>query len=243
MTDARLKGEWLTDPRFDGMTDRQWRVFTSALMWSAEQGTDGRILRRHLKMLHPEGEDQSAVDALCDLGLMVRTDEGVEFIGWADRRQLNQSTAAQVESYKATSRAKQQRYRDRHRAGTPGADPEDVREAGVTGNVYAVRDAGTSPGHVGPPVLVQEMGAGKPTYPVDVTGNAPSPYCSRHPSGTTEPCAPCGHARRAFEEALKARATAPMTTVSPGSRCTPGRHKLVPDGSCLLCDIRPGEAA
>lgn len=34
-----------------------------------------------------------------------------------------------------------------------------------------------------------------------------------------------------------------MVTVRPGEHCAPHAHRLLPDGTCLRCDIRPGEAA
>ena len=68
MTDARLPGRWLTDPHLEALSDRLWRVHTGALMWSAEQGTDGLLPRRTLRLLHPEIATLDDAQALVDHG-------------------------------------------------------------------------------------------------------------------------------------------------------------------------------
>ena len=60
MVDARLPAEWLGLPRFDGLSDRAWRILTGAIMWSNAHGTDGEIPDRYTRMLHPDGDDQDA---------------------------------------------------------------------------------------------------------------------------------------------------------------------------------------
>lgn len=37
--------------------------------------------------------------------------------------------------------------------------------------------------------------------------------------------------------------TTTMVTVQPGVRCAPGEHRLLPDGTCMNCDIRAEGAA
>lgn len=61
MADARLRAEWLGQMRFDDLSDAAWRVFTSALMWSIGNGTDGVIPRRYLRYLHPDGVIEESV--------------------------------------------------------------------------------------------------------------------------------------------------------------------------------------
>ena len=111
MTDARLRGEWLGLMKFDDLSDTAWRVFTGGLMWSAEQGTDGFIPRRYFKALHPAGEIPSAVKELEAAEVWTLTEKGAQFIDWAGV--LGQSTSEQVEAYKANSRERQRRYRER----------------------------------------------------------------------------------------------------------------------------------
>lgn len=111
MTDARLRGSWLGKILFDDLSDPAWRVFTSALMWCAEQGTDGRIPARYLRQLHPSGEHAEAFAELARVGIWKRTPEGYELIDWSG--DLGQSTAEQVERYRANNRERVARSRAR----------------------------------------------------------------------------------------------------------------------------------
>ena len=63
MTDARLPSRWLTDPDLDALTDRAWRVHTSALMWSAEQGTDAMEREKAFLFASEKGRRLAAIDA------------------------------------------------------------------------------------------------------------------------------------------------------------------------------------
>lgn len=68
-----------------------------------------------------------------------------------------------------------------------------------------------------------------------------SPFCSKHPTGTDEPCRPCGTARTAYELAQKAERSKPTSepfTVLPGTICLEGMHVLLPDGTCTRCEYR-----
>lgn len=132
MTDARLPGRWLGKILFDDLSDPAWRVFTSALMWCAEQGTDGRVPSRYLRQLHPSGEHAAAFAELARAGVWKRTPDGYELIDWSG--DLGQSTAEQVERYRANNRERVARSRARAleraktRAEDAGADePVDER--------------------------------------------------------------------------------------------------------------------
>lgn len=122
MTDARLRGEWLGNLEFDLLSDRAWRVFTGALMWCAQNGTDGFIPDRYHNRLHPDGanlETRKAEKELTDAGLWEKTrhqplGKGYQLIDWDGF--LGQSTAEQVETYKANARERQRRYRERERS-------------------------------------------------------------------------------------------------------------------------------
>lgn len=113
MADARIKGEWLNSMRFDSLTDTTWRVFTGALMWSAENGTDGFIPTRYLRMLHPDGEQPAAFTQMEAAGLCQKTPTGYQFDDWDGG--LGQSTSAQIEAYKANARKRARDYRERER--------------------------------------------------------------------------------------------------------------------------------
>ena len=69
MTDARLPGRWLMNMKIAALSDRAWRVFTSALMWSTEQGTDGEIPPLALRFLYPADIPPSVIDELVNADL------------------------------------------------------------------------------------------------------------------------------------------------------------------------------
>lgn len=114
MTDARLKSEWLNAMRFDALTDAAWRVFTGALMWSVDNGTDGAIPTRYLRMLHPDGAKPDAFAEIEKAGLWVATKDGFQLDDWDGA--LGQSTAAQVAAYKENAMKRARAYRERERA-------------------------------------------------------------------------------------------------------------------------------
>jgi hypothetical protein len=117
MTDARLPSRWLTDPALEALSDRLWRIHTAALMWSAEQGTDGRMPPRTLRLLHPDGATASDADELVAAELWRTTSDGYEVIDWG----RTQSLAADVEATRAANRERQARHRARAAAAAPAA--------------------------------------------------------------------------------------------------------------------------
>lgn len=222
MADARLRGAWLGKMRFDDLSDTAWRVFTSALMWSVEQGTDGVIPSRYLKQLHPDGEQPSAIDDLVTAGIAERTDKGLELIDWAG--ELGQSTAAQVEEYKRNARERQRRRRGRLTEVTSEGAGVGDRSAGR--DDFAPRDVTRDiPRDVGP-------GPGKGSRKEE------SRSCAKHPGGTDEPCGPCRDARLRFDakaEADKQRATVSGIVTQPDCPKHPNYpHPSLPHG-CPRC--------
>ena len=113
MTDARLRGEWLNSLRYDDLSDAAWRVFTGALMWSAENGTNGLVPDRYMKMLHPDGTKPEASLELLNGGFWSKSAAGYQLTDWDG--QLGQSSAEQVETYKANARNRQRSYREKER--------------------------------------------------------------------------------------------------------------------------------
>lgn len=114
MTDARLRGEWLTAPAHDGLTDAAYRVLHNALMHSAEQGTDGAIAMRELRFLYPGVLEPSLLDELERAGFWERTQAGYQLLGWST--DLGQSTAAEVSEYRQKARERQRKRRNAVRA-------------------------------------------------------------------------------------------------------------------------------
>lgn len=113
MTDARLPGRWLMNTQIMGLSDRAWRVFTSALMWSTEQGTDGAIPRIAMRLLHPEDIPAETLDELEHAGLIQRDGEGgMRVLDWG----RTQSTAAEIEQGREHARQRKRRQRERDAA-------------------------------------------------------------------------------------------------------------------------------
>ncbi|PZF12094.1 hypothetical protein DEJ25_09715 [Curtobacterium sp. MCPF17_011] len=138
--------------RFDELTDTSWRIFTAALMWSNENGTDGFIPTRYLKMLHPDGEKQEAIDDLEALKFWERQEDGYLLRDWAGA--LGQSTSTEVDTYKANARERQRRWRERERQKTAKrvgfnnseSDVTRYETSDVTQNVGTGTGTGTGTG-------------------------------------------------------------------------------------------------
>jgi hypothetical protein len=118
MTDARMPGHWLFDPTMDGLSDRAWRTFVGALMWSAEQGTDGQLPTRSLRHLYPDGVDEATATELVEAGRWKRMPSGYLVVDWG----RTQSLAADVEKQRLRNRINVKAYRDRATGRTPVAD-------------------------------------------------------------------------------------------------------------------------
>lgn len=113
MTDARLPSGWLGSIRFDSLSDCAWRVFTGALMWSVEQGTDGLIPTRYLRTLHPDGEQPGAYAELVAAHLWIACPTGFQLLDWSG--DLGQSSAQEIATYKENARNRQRRWREEQR--------------------------------------------------------------------------------------------------------------------------------
>ena len=147
MTDARLRGEWVNAIKFDGLSDVAWRAFTGALMWSAENGTDGHIPQRYLKRLHPDGERPAAFDELVSNGIWERSADGFMLVDWDGA--MGQSSALQVETYKANWRKRQSAFREKTRrnlAVSIGFEPDSPTPATRDVTSSVTRDVGKGKG-------------------------------------------------------------------------------------------------
>ena len=135
MTDGRIPGKWMNEPRFIEMNADTWTVFSKAIAWSNEAGTDGLIKWRYLSLLHPDGEQPKAHQELAEMRLWTKTPIGYQLLDWnkpAHQGGLGQATSEQVQTYKERKRRNQQEYRDR-KAAEGGGD--DGPNGGVTGHV------------------------------------------------------------------------------------------------------------
>jgi hypothetical protein len=123
MTDTRLPDKWLLNPDLDNLSHGAWRLFTRALMFCNQQGTDGEILALYMRHIYPWGEYSDYVQELAVIGWMEITDKGFVIPGWQEK---GQSTAAQVEHWLAQSRERQQRSRDKKKGSTAPQPTGDV---------------------------------------------------------------------------------------------------------------------
>lgn len=114
MTDSRLPGRWLTDIRFEQLSDRAWRTFCGSLMWSNEQGTDGRVPDAAMKYLHPQGVDAETRKELQAAALWRPDKGGIHVPDWVSK--MGQESASTVEAKREGNRIRQQRKRDADRA-------------------------------------------------------------------------------------------------------------------------------
>jgi hypothetical protein len=74
MTDTRLPDRWLTDRRIQRLTDRAYRAFFNALMWSVANRTDGIIEPEDLALI--PGFTPCVEDELVAAGVWIERNEG-----------------------------------------------------------------------------------------------------------------------------------------------------------------------
>ena len=250
MVDARLSADWLGSIRFDDLSDRAFRIFAGALMWSNKHGTDGHVPTRYTRYLHPDGTDLDAFTELEDAGLWAAVDDGFQLVGWSS--ELHQSTAAEVEKYRESARQRQRAYRERQKDSVHGALGQTSERSGPLRDV--TRDGnGRLREHVGKGsriIRAHELESAE-AYATgnterDVTRHAPnpgfppSPFCAEHPHGTLEPCGACARARVMFSSQVR---PAGATDASRAWDCATDGHKYVVDGSCAVCEIAPERRA
>ena len=131
MTDAHLPGRWLNDPTLDILGDQAWRIHTNALMWSNEQGTDGFIPRRTLRLLHVLGVQLAAVEELTQAKLWAKAGSDYQILDWAK----SQSLAVDVDWQRERNRTNQKALRERERDKSKSRRPTSTFEGAVSGDV------------------------------------------------------------------------------------------------------------
>jgi hypothetical protein len=232
MIDARLPAEWLGSLRIDKLSDRAFRILAGALMWCNGQGTDGAVPARYTKYLHPDGDDVDAFDELEAAGLWSRVEDGYLLAGWSD--DLHQSTAEEIQRHRDAAKRRQKAYRDRQR-GT-NSEPHHATESeprAIRNETHNVTREVTA--NVGSGSLMETTR--KSAYMTrNVTRHADTPFCAKHPTGTTDPCGACARARTAHEARQN-------TIPGLGWDCSVDGHKLVVDGTCAVCARRPRPAS
>ncbi len=236
MVDARVPDRWLTDRRWLRLTPRERHDGISLLLWAVAVRSDGILDRRDLHLC-PWPIEVGSVAALLAGGLLLEIDD--DHVGFADWSG-SQTTRAELDAAAEMRRKGRERQR-RHRAKKAGEE--------VTTNLVVTRD-----GHVTQQAEAEAEAEAEVNARASreksaglTVQSASGLRCSRHPNGDTgEACGECGEVRRktvaSGADRAQARTTAVMNTVVPGARCAPGTHRLVRDGTCMRCDLRPGEA-
>ncbi len=136
MTDARYPDRWLSDRRFQRLSDSHHRAYINALTWSVSNRTDGVIEPDDLDLI-PQF-DKTAVRAFMAAGLWsLREDHGR---GWQITDfAATQTTAAEIRHLE-DKRAKERMKKARQRA----ASKAEVEEAAASPDVVP----GDFPGEV-----------------------------------------------------------------------------------------------
>ena len=108
---------------FRRLSDREWRSYTHALMWSVANRTDGVIEHRDIEDI--PGFDPSCVPPFVDAGLWSRIDDGWLIVDYLS----TQSSRAQLERDDLNRERNRERQR-RHRA-----KPETTDSGNVTRDI------------------------------------------------------------------------------------------------------------
>lgn len=126
MTDARFPAHWLIDQRFDDLTPDELHLFTSALLWSVSNRTEGVVPDRRLDRL-PWRPDPRCARQLGDLGLWQRQVDGWLIVDFAK----TQTSAKQHEAAEKARRIDRERKAAKRAADAVAAAKKDKDAAGA----------------------------------------------------------------------------------------------------------------
>ena len=189
MTDAHLPGRWLNDPTLDLVGDQAWRIHTYALMWSNEQGTDGLIPLRTLRLLHVTGVQLAAVEELVRLGLWVKVGPDFQIVDWSK----SQSLAVDVDWQRERNRANQKASRERERGKSRDRRSSPVFTDDVSGDVGGdisddpgVKDSQVQAKYIEPSSNENSETVNQQTGEVSESLPVPAPVTASEPAGTFE---------------------------------------------------------
>ena len=128
MTDSRLPDSWLLNPTLDSFSDGAWRLFTRALMFCNQQGTDGDIKSLYMRHIWPWDEPEPYVSELVHSGWLEQTPTGFRIPDWEDK---GQSPASQVAEYREKARLRKHKYRSSKKSPETGSVPSDGTRDGT----------------------------------------------------------------------------------------------------------------
>jgi hypothetical protein len=140
MTDARLPDRWLHDRRLSRLSDRDFRSFAYALMWSVGNRTDGVIESDDFSLI-PHFSPGS-VGAFVAQGLWTPLDYG----GWVFADWVATQTTRAEHEILDNARVRQRQKKARQRAKRGGA--KSAATGDVSGDSTGVQHPGPVPGDV-----------------------------------------------------------------------------------------------
>jgi hypothetical protein len=123
MTDTRLPDKWLLNPTLDSLSDGAWRVWTRALIWCNQQGTDGDIPSLYLRYIYPWSDPSEYLLELLNIGWLEETENGFAIPDWEGK---GQSLAAYVTARRETNRLRQQNLRAKKKSSQGESVTNDV---------------------------------------------------------------------------------------------------------------------
>ncbi len=107
MTDIRVPVDYFGRPEVEALSSDGLRVHLAATAWSAGYGKDGYLAVTALPRLHPDGRREDLAAELVGAGFWEAVDGGWRLTDYFPA----QSSAAEVEGYKAANRERSRRYR------------------------------------------------------------------------------------------------------------------------------------
>jgi len=109
MTDIRVPVDYFGRPEVEALSSDGLRVHLAATAWSAGYGKDGYLAVTALPRLHPDGRREDLAAELVGAGFWEAVDGGWRLTDYFPA----QSSAAEVEAYKAANRERSRKYRAR----------------------------------------------------------------------------------------------------------------------------------
>jgi hypothetical protein len=139
---VRLDDRFPSHRKIATLDDRAFRLYVSALCWSAENLTDGAIGEKELPLVaHIRGVKATA-QRLVDAGLWERTETGWQVHDFLDY----QYSAEQVRAEREKNAERQRRFRERHggKPKPPGGKAKGSRSSGSNAGSNGVTDPSES---------------------------------------------------------------------------------------------------
>jgi hypothetical protein len=217
--------------------------------WSMGQLTDGFIPAAVAQMFGTTEE----IDALLAVGLWTAVDGGYQFHRWAEDGSgaPRQPTRDEIEGKRKADRERKaavlaaRRDAGGRAASTrrPAGTPDGVAADSARNPVGIPEDSDQpDPTRPDPTPLTSFEGGANASPPVENSGERPSPFCPKHPTGTDRRCRACGDARRTHDAWTPPAAAVPPPRAprwDPATHCEHGQIL----GACDACDYEQAHAA